>query len=359
MPSIAILENQVLAPLTTIGIGGAARYFLTAKKVDDVIAGLEWANKNAIPVCILGGGSNVLFADEGWPGLVIHLCLRGIVVDRRGDSIRLSVQAGESWDGLVETAVTNHWAGIECLSGIPGFVGATPIQNVGAYGQAVSECIDWVDCLALDSLRIVRFQAGTCQFGYRTSIFKTSVRDQNLILAVGFRLHAGGKPSVRYPDLVRRLEDGCDLLDVRRTVLEIRHQKAMIIAESEPNSRGCGSFFTNPILEKAAYAAFQQKYIGSHPHFLDGEGRVKISAAWLIEQAGFPKGYCHKNVGLSQKHSLAIINRGNGTAKQVLELAALICQTVTQRFGIILQPEPVLWSEEGKRLALPNRPLAR
>ena len=284
---------------------------------------------------------------------MIHVCLRGWEAKREGEDVLLAVNAGEPWDAFVRDSVANCWAGLECLSGIPGSVGATPIQNVGAYGQEVSDCIEWVDVLDLHSHQTARLGPGACGFGYRTSVFKTSQKDRYLVIAVGFRLKEDGRPTIVYRDLVQRVGAGADLAKVRRTVLAIRREKAMVVEPDEPNSRSCGSFFTNPILDIGAYRAFTKKYAGSHPSFSAGEGLIKIPAAWLIEQAGFKKGHVHKGVGLSEKHSLALINRGTGTANQILELATQIRKAVFGRFGLILDPEPVIASRSGARLTLP------
>ena len=349
-------ENKPLAPLTTIGIGGPARYFLTAKSEKDVLEGLRWAEASRWPVFFLGGGSNLLFADEGWPGLVIDLAMMGVQHGCEDGLVSLHAQAGENWDGLVALAVSRNWAGIECLSGIPGRVGATPIQNVGAYGQEVGETIQWVKVLDLETFRIKKLSARECRFTYRSSIFKTGARNKYLILSVNFHLIENGEAAVRYPGLAKRLPENPSLAQVRQAVLEVRRDKAMVVAPNEPNSRSCGSFFTNPILSESQYATFKRIVDGPHPSYGAGEGKVKLPAAWLIEQAGFQKGYCHRNVGLSQKHSLAIINRGGGTAVQVYELVAMIRKAVAQKFGVVLWPEPVLLTATGKPMVLPGNP---
>lgn len=345
-------QHKSLAPLTTIGLGGSARYFLAAEDHQTLLVGIRWATGEGLPICFLGGGSNILFADEGWPGLVIQLAMRGWDAVLEGDVARVSVNAGEPWDPFVAQMVANQWAGLECLSGIPGSVGATPIQNVGAYGQEVSETIEWVEVLDLRSLEWRKMSPESCHFGYRTSVFKTELRDQMLVTAVGFRLKVGGAPKVAYRDLQKRVGSEPDLSTVRQTVLAVRREKAMVVDPSEPNSRSCGSFFTNPILDKAAYEAFHARHGDQHPRFIADDGSIKIPAAWLIEQAGFKKGFTYKGVGLSEKHSLALINKGQGTAEQVLTFAGIIREAVFQQYGLVLEPEPVLMSAVGKRLQL-------
>jgi len=356
MTALKIEENKPLAPRTTIGIGGPARFFLTAKTEEDVLDGLRWAKASQLPVFFLGGGSNLLFADEGWPGLVIDLRMRGMRHHPANGEVSLEVRAGEVWDDVVAFAVANQWAGIECLSGIPGRVGATPIQNVGAYGQEVGDCIRWVRVLDLANMTMTELDGDACQFAYRSSLFKTTAKDRYLILAVAFQLKEGGEPTVRYPDLQKRLQPKPSLADVRRGVLAVRREKAMVVEESEPNSRSCGSFFTNPILDEASYGQFRKRVPGTHPNYPAGQGKVKLSAAWLIEQAGFHKGFHHRNVGLSEKHCLAVVNRGGGTAEEVLELVAMIRKSVAERFEVVLWPEPVLLNAAGERLRLTEDP---
>jgi UDP-N-acetylmuramate dehydrogenase len=326
-------ENVPLGPLTTIGIGGPARYFARATNVEELRAGIDWSRDHGQPLFILGGGSNLLIADEGFPGLVLHAGLRGITVE----SDTVTVAAAEPWDDFVAFAVGKGWAGIECLSGIPGSTGATPIQNVGAYGQDVSETIVGVEVLDRTTGEVRTLTNAECRFGYRSSLFKNIERDRYVVLRVTFRLRPGGAPSVRYPELRRYLEGrGSSLQDVRDGVIAIRKRKGMVIDPSDPDTRSDGSFFMNPILTAPE---FESKGIDG-PNFPDGAGNVKLSAAWLIEQSGFQKGFVHGNVGLSSKHTLAVINRGGGTAREVRELVQMIQDRVREKFGVELQPEP-------------------
>lgn len=331
-----IQENVPLAPLTTIGIGGPARFFVRATSVDEVREALAWAREHTLPVFLLGGGSNLLIADEGFDGLVIHLDLRGIDVD--GDHVR--VAAGEPWDAFVATAVSRGLAGIECLSGIPGSTGATPIQNVGAYGQEVAETIARVDAYDRVDDVLVSFTNEECRFGYRASLFKNIERDRYVVLAVTFRLRPGGCATIRYPELQKYVDERGvsvdDLQGVRDSVIAIRKRKGMVLDPNDPDTRSDGSFFMNPVLAQAEYERFPDP---SAPHFPSGDD-VKLSAAWLIEHAGFHKGFVHGNVGLSSKHTLAIVNRGGGTAREVRELVAMIQSRVREAYGVEIHPEP-------------------
>jgi UDP-N-acetylmuramate dehydrogenase len=333
---VHVQEHVPLAPLTTIGIGGPARFFIRATTVDEVREALAWAEQHAQTVFLLGGGSNLLISDEGFDGLVIHLQLRGVVVEseEKYEYVMVKVAAGEPWDPFVARAVESGWAGIECLSGIPGSAGATPIQNVGAYGQEVSETIARVEALDRKSGLVTWFTNWDCRFGYRSSLFKNIERDRYIILSVTFRLKRGGEAAVKYPELRRYIDERGvsldDLRGVRDAVIAIRKRKGMVIDPADPDTRSDGSFFMNPIVPEP---------IAGAPHFPAANG-VKLSAAWLIEHAGFPKGFIHGNVGISTKHTLAIINRGGGTAAEVLELVRMIQDRVREKFGVELQPEP-------------------
>ena len=342
-------RDVVLAPMTTLGIGGPARFFIRAGTIDELREAVSWAQATGHPLFVLGGGSNLLVADEGFDGLVLHVALRGIVVesvDRTSAIIR--VAAGEPWDSFVSMAVARAWAGIECLSGIPGSTGATPIQNVGAYGQEVSETIIRVEALERENGRIVTLTSDECRFAYRSSLFKSEAKGRFIVTAVTFRLTPGGEASVRYPDLQALLDENkvapSDLMRVRDAVITIRKRKGMVLDRLDPDTRSDGSFFMNPIVDRVAFEDFLRRAqpLTSDrkiPSFPAGDD-IKLSAAWLIEHAGFHKGFVHGTVGLSSKHSLAIINRGGGTAREVRELVAMIQDGVRERFGVEILPEP-------------------
>jgi UDP-N-acetylmuramate dehydrogenase len=319
-----------LAPLTTLRLGGPAARVVEAGTEAEVI---EAAPDAAL---ILSGGSNVVIADEGVPGTVVRITTRGV----ERDGTRLTVAAGEDWDALVARCVADGLQGFECLSGIPGSVGATPIQNVGAYGQEVSETVESVRVLDRQTGRVETMTPADCGFEYRASVFK--YHDRRVVLTVTFRLNESSQSGpLRYAELARALDiapgDTAPLADVREAVLALRRRKGMVIDPADPDSVSAGSFFTNPILDAAPAGA---------PAWPEADGRVKTSAAWLIEQAGFHRGYGNGRVGISTKHTLALINRGGATTAELMALAREIAAGVRERFGIELHPEPVLVGHE-------------
>jgi UDP-N-acetylmuramate dehydrogenase len=303
------------------------------------------------PLAILGGGSNVVVADEGFTGLVVRVVTRGIDIEERDSDVRVTAAAGEPWDELVGITVAENLAGLECLSGIPGLVGATPIQNIGAYGQEVSAVIDGVRVLDLESLEEKTLDPRTCGFGYRTSAFRKSP-GRFLVLSVTYRLRRGGDPRVEYGELRKALGGGDaspSLARVRDAVLELRRQKSMVIEENDPNRRSVGSFFVNPVVDAATVEALNQRVRASGlpagadevPTFPGGEGRFKIPAAWLIERAGFAKGMRRGTVGISSAHALALVHHGGGSTAELVALAREIREGVLGAFGLELLPEPV------------------
>jgi UDP-N-acetylmuramate dehydrogenase len=341
---LEILENVPLAPLTTLGVGGAARFFVTVKTEADLSSAIEYARTREVPIFILGGGSNLLVSDSGFPGMVIKIGIKGTEFKDRGDgSVSLTAAAGEDWDALVEKTVERDLAGLECLSGIPGLVGATPIQNVGAYGQEVAETIAEVRCLDRETDEIRILSNADCGFAYRTSIFNTTHRGRFIVLAVSYTLRAGGEPHIEYRDLAARFDGRVPTLaETRQAVLDIRRQKSMVIDPKDPNSRSAGSFFKNPIVEHSTADELSNAIGEPVPYFRAPGGSVKIPAAWLIEKAGFSKGYILGNAGLSANHSLAIINRGDARSDDIIALKELIRSAVFEKFGVDLVPEPVL-----------------
>ncbi|HEY2091471.1 MAG TPA: UDP-N-acetylmuramate dehydrogenase [Thermoanaerobaculia bacterium] len=330
--TVTVEQHVPLAPFTTIGIGGPARYFVRARDIDALREAIDWARERSLPLFILGGGSNLLIADSGFDGLVVHVDLRGVTVQARDEYAMVRVAAGEVWDDFVSFAVLRGWAGIECLSGIPGSVGATPIQNVGAYGQEVSETIARVEVLDRRDGLVKTLTNWDCRFGYRSSLFKNYERDRYVVTAVTFRLKVGGSATVRYPELQKAV-DGDDLRAVRQAVIAIRKRKGMVLDRNDPDTRSDGSFFMNPIVEPSVTTE-------EMPSYPAGDGKVKLSAAWLIEHAGFEKGFTLGNAGLSSKHTLAVVNRGGATARDVLALVELVQTRVREKFGIELHPEP-------------------
>jgi UDP-N-acetylmuramate dehydrogenase len=335
---IEVQENIPLAPLTTLKVGGPARFYTRAESEEQVLAAFDHATSNGLDVFVLGGGSNILVSDEGFDGIVIHVALKGIAAD----GSRISARAGEDWDAFVAYCVDHDLAGVECLSGIPGFVGGTPVQNVGAYGQDVSESIVTVRCFDRVNKSIVELSNADCGFTYRTSIFNSTERGRYVVLAVTYDLIPNGSPKIDYKDL-KEYFDGRrpSLRETRSAVLEIRRAKSMVIDEGDPNSRSAGSFFKNPIVEKTQYESIAASSGAGVPHFAAGANAVKIPAAWLIENSGFHKGYRLGNAGISTNHSLALVNLGGASAAEIISLKEKIQHAVTQKFDILLQPEPV------------------
>jgi len=343
-----IREQVPLAPLTTLNVGGPARYFLEAITRSQVVDGVQFARSKGLPLLILGGGSNLVVSDQGFHGVVLRIGLRGAEqVEAAGGRTLFRVAAGEDWDAFVARTIEANCAGIECLSGIPGTVGGTPVQNVGAYGQEVSATIDELSALDLQSLKPVTLSNAECKFGYRNSLFNTTERGRYLILEVTFGLQRGGAPTVRYADLQKFFADRTGrptLLEVRAAVREIRHGKAMLIVPGDDDARSVGSFFKNPVVplpqfeELAARLASRGLQLPSYPA---SDGFRKLPAAWLVEHAGFAKGYGTGRVGISRRHALAIVNRGGATAAEIVGLKDKIQRRVLKEFGVSLQPEPV------------------
>ncbi len=340
------VENQVLAPYTSFQIGGPARWFAQATTEDDLLAGVTFARRRQLPLFVLGGGSNLLVSDNGFPGLVMRICLRGVSLEQQSGSGTFSVAAGEDWDTFVARTVEEGYSGLECLSGIPGTVGATPVQNVGAYGQEVSQSIAGVRAFDLRTLEFVTLTNSECGFSYRRSVFNTLARERYIVTRVAYTLTAKGEPTLTYKDLKLYFKDRTPaLLEVRTAVRSIRARKGMLIVPGDPDSLSAGSFFKNPIVPLAAIDQIAEKLkteADRIPHYPASDGMVKLPAAWLLEQAGFSKGYALGRAAISSRHTLALINRGHAKAADVIALANRIKDQVSDRFGIHLEPEPVL-----------------
>jgi UDP-N-acetylmuramate dehydrogenase len=332
-----------LAEHTTLHVGGPARRLVMVETEADLVAAIRDLDAAGEPVLVLGGGSNLLVGDDGFAGTVVKIATRGISEDVAACSgAVVTVAAGESWDALVGYTVDRGWSGLEALSGIPGLVGGTPIQNVGAYGAEVSETISMVRTLDRTTGLLRTLFPVECGFGYRTSRFKAEP-GRHVVLSVTFQLRLGSLSApVRYPELARALgvEVGArgQATDVRASVLALRAAKGMVLAEDDHDTWSAGSFFTNPVLDPATAATLP----ADAPRFAQGDGMTKTSAAWLIDHAGFGKGYGVGDARLSTKHTLALTNRGSATAGDLLALAREVRRGVQQRFGILLTPEPVL-----------------
>jgi len=374
--ALTVREQVNLAGYTTLGVGGPAARFIDAGTDDQIIAEVRDADATGEPVLVLGGGSNLVVADEGFPGTVVHVATTGLRTDPGHEGgVTVAVAAGEDWDRMVERCVAEGLSGIECLSGIPGLAGATPIQNVGAYGQEVSETV--VAVRAYDRLRdtTVTLANAECGFGYRTSAFKRSTGPQRgrasldsaaatgrfVVLGVTFRLRRDPLSApVRYGELARMLGTGdggrAPLADVRSAVLALRRGKGMVLDPADPDTRSAGSFFTNPVLDQGQLADVQRRAAAktgraagevSVPHFPAEDGQVKVPAAWLIEQAGFGKGYPGDGgARISSKHTLALVNPGGASSASLVGLAREIRDGVRQAFGVDLVNEPVLVGAE-------------
>jgi len=340
------LENVPLSPYTTFKIGGPARWFAEAATEADILEAVSFARKRSLPLFVMGGGSNLLVSDAGSAGLVLRIALRGIRDSFEGDNLVLRVGAGENWDQFVSHAVSLDCAGIECLAGIPGTVGGTPVQNVGAYGQEVSETILSVRALDLESKEFVEMTAAECRFAYRQSVFNTSAKGQYIVTRVEYALVPGGCPTLKYADLKRHFQD-CSgtpsLAQVAEAVRAIRRQKGMFLVEGDPNCRSAGSFFKNPVVSPETLAAISATLPAGTviPQYPAEDDRVKLAAAWLVERAGFAKGYGNGRAGISSQHTLALVNRGGATAKEVLQLSEEIVARVEEKFGVRLEREPV------------------
>jgi UDP-N-acetylmuramate dehydrogenase len=341
-------EHEPLASHCTLGVGGPARFFIDAHDEAEVLAAWRWARARGIPLRILGGGSNLVVADEGVDGLVVRVGLRGLSSVAVGSVVELTAGAGEPWDAVVHHAVERGWAGLECLSGIPGRTGATPIQNVGAYGQEVSDTITAVRALHRERGDVVTLTAADCAFAYRDSMLKSGAPDRYVVLAVTYRLEPDGRPRVRYADLEQHLAARGvatpSLADVRASILAIRRSKSMVLDPDDPNRRSCGSFFLNPIVSPEEVGRIEARSgDAAMPRWRQADGRVKLAAGWLIERAGFARGTRAGPVGLSTRHTLAIVCHDGARAQDVLGFAARIRDRVEERFGVRLTPEPAFW----------------
>lgn len=345
-----IQQNIPLAPLTTFKVGGPARFYVEATTEAEVREAVEHARIQNLRLFVLGGGSNLVVADAGWPGLVLKIGIRGVVERESTRKREFEVGAGEDWDGFVALAVSRDCAGVETLSGIPGTVGGTPVQNVGAYGQEVAETITSVRVLDLHDMQVRDLTNQECGFRYRISIFNSTERGRFIVLRVTYALIPNGTANIVYADLKKHFAGVVgvpSLGQVRQAVREIRLSKAMLIVPNDDDCRSAGSFFKNPIVPAAKYdevlAAAQQRGIEREPpKYPAGDGMVKLSAGWLVENAGFPKGYSLGEAGISRRHALAIVNRGGARAADIVALKEKVQQGVQVVFGIELQPEPVM-----------------
>ncbi len=355
MPDPLIQEDVSLAAQTTLGLGGPAKFFISCETEEDIRFGLAFAERRRLPLFVLGGGSNVIIADSGFDGVVLRVVLRGWEVWDDGENELVTTAAGERWDDLVAFCVRRGLGGLECLSGIPGTAGATPIQNVGAYGQDVAGTIHQVRVIHRPTGATLTFAGSDCGFGYRSSRFKTLDAGTYIVTGVSFRLRKNAPPQIRYAELERLLlreglpadvpRGAAALQRVRDAVLSLRRDKGMVLDPADPDTRSVGSFFMNPVVSHSTFAAIveRQRAAGQStevPSFSAGGG-TKIPAAWLVEQAGFVRGMVRGGVGISEKHALALVNR-TGTAAELLAFAREIQNGVFHMFGVLLEMEPAV-----------------
>ena len=350
---LKIKENIALAPFTTLFVGGPARFLAHIRHEDQIPEALSFAHARACPLFVLGGGSNILVSDSGFPGLVIRMEIRSIQELDEHNGGLLSAAAGEDWDEFVERCVDNNLAGIECLSGIPGTVGGAPVQNIGAYGEEISDVILSIRAMDRETKNIVELGGKDCRFDYRSSIFNTTHINRYIIIKVAFSLRPYGKPRIHYRDLQDHFNSRLkspSLGEVRRTVMKIRKQKGMLLNRSHADLKSAGSFFKNPVLDPEKAAEIEDMLHGrgmldatqNLTRFAAPAGMEKLPAAWFIEKAGFNKGFTSGNVGISGKHTLAFINHGGARASEFVDLMRRVRDKVYEDFGILLQPEPIL-----------------
>ena len=352
VPPIKLLEQVSLAPFTTLGIGGPARFFCEAKTEAEIAEAAELVQARNLPLFVLGGGSNLLVSDAGFDGLVMHVSVKSARQERKeGNRVLLEAGAGENWNDFVLHAVDRNYAGIECLAGIPGDVGGTPVQNVGAYGQEVAETIARVRVYDLETRKFVDLDHEACRFGYRRSLFNADARGRYIVTSVSYRLHPNGKPALRYADVKRhfaaQIESGDEptLRQVYEAVRSIREQKGMLAGQGGADGQSAGSFFKNPVVMSSLIPQIAQNAgcpVQEVPHYAAGEGKVKLAAAWLVERSGFRKGFSLGRVAISSRHTLALVNLGNATAVELIALRDEVTNAVQARFGIKLEQEPVM-----------------
>jgi UDP-N-acetylmuramate dehydrogenase len=349
--ALQIQEQVTLAPFTTFRIGGPARFFCEVSTEDALLEAVRFAREQGLRIFVLGGGSNLLISDAGFDGLVLHLAIDTPTAIVAADgTVEYRVAAGTDWDAFVLSVCEQGITGVECLAGIPGLVGGSPIQNIGAYGQEAADTIHSVRALDLESLEFVKLSREACGFSYRHSIFNTTQRDRYIVTQVVFRFDSAATPKLTYADLTRHFAaqiasgETPTPLQIYRAVREIRHGKGMLLVDGEQDCRSAGSFFKNPIVPAAILEGIATALSldpATIPHWPAGEGQIKLPAAWLLERAGFVKGFALGEAGISSRHTLALINRGNATASDIGRLRDKIQQEVSARFNIRLEQEPV------------------
>jgi UDP-N-acetylmuramate dehydrogenase len=344
--AVQMQENIPLGPLTTLKVGGAARYLARIESREDLLEAVDFAHDEELPIFVLGGGSNVLVADGGFRGVVLQMAMTepAATFEESAGIVTCRVPAGVDWDAFVLDVCGRGLSGVECLAGIPGLVGGTPVQNVGAYGQEVAETIVAVRALDVEAMSFVSLSAAECGFGYRRSIFNSSAKGRYIVVKVTFRFDKARGVELKYAELQEHFagrQPGP--MEVYHAVREIRHRKGMLLVEGEADCRSAGSFFKNPVVSPAEFERLAKEFGDSEvPHWAAGEGRVKLAAAWLLEKAGFHKGFSMGRAGISSKHTLAVVNRGEASAGEIVALRNEIRRVAEERFGVRLEQEPVM-----------------
>lgn len=355
--AIRKIPTPRLAALTTMGVGGRAQHFLEVVTDEDVREAARLAQREGLPLYPLGGGSNIVVSDAGVSGIVMKLAMTGIELTYLGEQVFVTAAAGENWHDFAAQMTSEGFAGVECLGGIPGLAGATPIQNVGAYGQEVSQTIESVRVLDRKTLEISKLSADQCGFVYRGSIFKSDARDRYVVLAVTYRLLRNAAPHVRYGELKQALDErgeAASLQEVFRTVVELRKKKSMVLDPADENFRSCGSFFVNAQVHRETVQHIEHVAGEAPPQFPGDGGLIKIPSAWLIERAGLSKGTREKYAGLSTKHTLSIVAHEGALARDVVEFARHVRAVVEERFDVRLMPEPSFWGFDALDDGLPT-----
>jgi UDP-N-acetylmuramate dehydrogenase len=358
LEGVTIQENVPLAQYTTLGVGGPARWFARVTSQHQLLDAVAFARPRRLPIFVLGAGSNLLVSDKGFPGLVIHAFFGNHVIvhphlqsfdsQPNPTTLTVSVDAGTIWDDFVLSICKQGISGVECLAGIPGLVGGGPIQNIGAYGQEIANTIHTVTALDLDSLNYVELDREACRFAYRSSLFNTTHRNRYIVTCVTFQFDLAAKPNLTYADLTRHFaatDAPPSPLEIYHAVRAIRARKGMLLVEGDPDAHSAGSFFKNPVVQDTALARIAATLDIAHteiPNWPAGEGRVKLPAAWLVERAGFHKGFRMGRAGISTKHTLALVNLGGATASEIISLRDAVIHKVEERFALRLEQEPVL-----------------
>ena len=346
MTKLEIERDVALAPLTSLELGGPAKYFVRVRDEATLVQALRWSADREAPFAILAGGTNLIVPDEGYEGLVVHMSIDSLDFHEGGT---VTAGAGVAWEKVVDGAVARSWAGLECLAGIPGSAGATPIQNVGAYGAEIAEAITRVRVIRCDTLEPEELAPKDCGFGYRDSSFKREP-GRFIVSAVDFALRPNGPGTVRYAELASKIGPDPTLAEIRRAVLELRRQKSMLVEPGDPNRRSVGSFFLNPLVSSADADRLVEQALADDlvsradevPRYPTEGPEVKLAAGWLIEKAGVAKGSRRGAIGVSSKHALALVHHGGGTTTELLAFADEIRARVLDRFGVTLEREPRL-----------------